>query len=119
MPRIDAFGQSCDGLLELLGEVAVAEDAIARGVGTFLAGPIAQHHLGMMVKIHVDGHVHPVDGERLGAQPLGVRVLGWLAWCALAQEEDIRDDGGALPLEGLQGQADRPQEIRPLGDMLA
>ena len=49
------------------------------------------------------------------SQPVGVGVAGWLAGRALAQEHDVGDDGGALALEGVGGQADRPEEIGPLG----
>ena len=49
----------------------------------------------------------------------GSAWLGRLAGRPLAQEHDVGDDRGAFALEGVGGQADRSQEIRPLGEVLA
>ena len=89
------------------------------GIEPVLAAPGAQHHLGMVQEIAVDGDLHALDGERGGLQPGGVGV-GWrLAGGALAQEQDVGDDARCLPaLEGLGGQADRAQEIGLLREML-
>ena len=44
-------------------------------------------------------------------QPVGIGVVGRLAGGALAQEDDVGDDGRALALEGVGGQADRAEEV--------
>ena len=73
----------------------------------------------MVQEIAVDRDVGAFDGKRLRFQPCRVGVLRRLAGGALAQEHDVGDDAGALPLEGVGGQADRAQEIRLLRQVLA
>ena len=52
-------------------------------------------------------------------QPVGVGVVRRLAGAAFAQEHDVGDHGGSLAFEGVGGQADRPEEVGPLGEVLA
>lgn len=52
-------------------------------------------------------------------KPSWVRVAHPFAWGAFTQEEDIRHHARALALEGIGGEADRPEEIRAVGKILA
>ena len=44
---------------------------------------------------------------------------GGFAPAPLAEENDVGHHGGALPLEGVRRQPDRPEEVRPVGRVLA
>ena len=57
------FRQPSDRLPQLLGQVAVAGDAVALAVERVLAAPGAQHHLGVVQEVAVDRHLGAVDGR--------------------------------------------------------
>ena len=105
-------GQAVDGFLELLGQVAVAGDAVAfASVERVLAGPGAQDHFGMVQEVAIDRNLCAIDRKRGDAQPVGIDVVGRLARCTLAKEHDVGHHGGAFALEGIRWQADRPDEV--------
>ena len=112
--------QAVDGFLELPGQVAVAGDAVAfASVERVLAGPVAQDHFGMVQEIAVDGNLCAIDRKRSDAQPFGIDMAGRLARCTLAKKHDVGDHGGAFALEGIGGQADRPDEVGLRAEILA
>ena len=106
---------------ELRGEIAAALDAIAgfASVKRVLAAPVAQHHLGMLVEISVDGNLDAFDVDRPGFQPCRVSVLGFLSGGPFAQEHDIGDDGRAFAFEGVGGKADCAHEVGLFGEAFA
>ena len=65
----------------------------------------------MTDEIAIDRDFHAVDVEWARALPFGFFMAGRLAGCALAQEDDVGDHGGAFALEGIRWQPDRPDEI--------
>ncbi len=111
--------QAADRVPELLGQVAVGGDAVALAVERVLAGPGAKHHLRVVQEVAVDRNLDALDGKRCGLQPVRIGVVGRLRRGPLAQEQDVRDDGGSLALEGVGGQADRAEEVGPLGEVFA
>ena len=114
------FRQAVDRFLELLGQVAVAGDAVAfASVERVLAAPVAQDHFGMVEEIAVDRDLHAVDRKRGDAQPVRIGVVGRLARGSLAKKDDVGDDGGAFAFEGIGGQADRPDEVGLRAEILA
>jgi hypothetical protein len=104
--------QLANCVTELAGQVAACEDAVALvGVEGVLAGPGAQDQFGMIVEVAVDRDFDALDGQWGDAEPVGIGVTGRLVRRPLAEEEDVRHHGRALPLEGVGGQADRPDDI--------
>ena len=74
------FWQATDGGPELLGQVAVAGDAVAfAAVERVFAAPVAQDHFGVVDEVAVDGNFGTVDGERCDAKPVGIGVIGGFA----------------------------------------
>ena len=67
--------QPLNCLLELLGQVAVASDAVALSIECVLARPGAKHHLRVAQEIPVDGDVDALNGKRCGLQPGGVGMV--------------------------------------------
>ena len=65
----------------------------------------------MVQEVAVDRNLHALDGKRGDAQPVGIDMVGRLAGRTLAKKEDVGDHGRAFALEGIGGQADRPDEI--------
>ena len=65
----------------------------------------------MTHEITVDRDLDSIDLERTGSLPFRVLVTGRFAGSTLAEENNVRDYCGAFPLEGIGGQADRPDEI--------
>jgi hypothetical protein len=51
--------------------------------------------------------------------PVRVGVAGFLVWAAFPQEDDVGDDRRSLVLERGGRQPDGPEEIGPLGEVLA
>jgi len=109
------FWQAADSSLELQSQVAVAAHAVAFAVERVLARPGAKDHFGVMVEIAVDGDVRAKGGKRRCAQPVRVGMVGRLAGCPLAEENDVGDHGGALALEGIGWQPYRTEEVGPVG----
>ena len=114
--RLIAAVDMGDSLPELFRKVGAG----GGGNGTFLppvlcafGGQLAQHHLRMVYKIAVEGkalrglpQVYPVRLDVDGAVPL-------------LQEQDVRDYlRPGIGLECVVGQAHRPQQLRPLCDIL-
>jgi len=46
-------------------------------------------------------------------------MVGRLAGCPLAEENDVGDHGGALALEGIGWQPYRTEEVGPVGQVFA
>ena len=63
--------------------------------------------------------LRPLDGKRRDAKPIGIGMVGGLARRAFAKKEDVGDDGGAFTFEGVGGQADRPNKVGLVGQVLA
>jgi len=117
--RVRALRQVLEGGGELGGEVAGGRERIPlAAIEPVVAAPGAEHHRRVLEEVPVDGDRHPVEGERGGLQPGGVRGARRLAGGALAQAQDVRDHAGAFLGEGLGGQADGAQEIRLLRERL-
>ena len=65
------FRQAADRLPELLGQVAVAGDAVAlAAVERVLAAPGAQDHFRMVEEVAIDRNLDALDGKRRDAQAI-------------------------------------------------
>jgi hypothetical protein len=78
------LGEALNGLLELVGQLAIADEAVALAVEGVFAAPSAQNHFGMVQEIAVDGSFHVLNGERSHAKPVRIGMAGRLARCPLA-----------------------------------
>src|SRR5712691_4208467 len=76
--RIHACGKLAYRAIELDGEVTMGDHAVARraAIEAILAGPGAQHHLGMSQEVPVEGDVHAFDGQCLCLKPGGIGMIG-------------------------------------------
>ena len=104
-------------LVEQLGKVRAGDGrhgVVLLAVLGALGCGLAQHHLRVFLKIAVD---HEALRRFLGLHPLRLRDL---RGAPLLQEQDVRHYLRAgVGLEGVVGQADGPQQVRPLGQILA
>src|SRR5262249_29688873 len=97
---------------ELLAQVAVAVNAVAfPAVQRVLAGPVAQHHFGMVQEIAVYRNLCAIDLQRCDAQPVGIDVAGRFAPVTLSKKYDVGHYGGSFPLERIRWQADGSYEV--------
>src|SRR5205823_3339120 len=57
--------QAVDGALQLLGEIAAADDAVGgvASIESVLAGPAAEDHFGMTVEIAIDRNVGTLNSQ--------------------------------------------------------
>ena len=73
----------------------------------------------VVAEVAVDRQVCPGDAEHGRLQPFRVGVVRLLPGGPFPQEQDVGGDRGALPLERVGRQADRPEEVGLRGELLA
>ena len=106
-----AWWKAADGGLELLCQAAVRSNAVAVAtVQLVLAAPTPKDHLWTIEEVTVDGDLGTVDGEWRRLQPGRVHELGLRTGSALAEEQDVGDDGRALALKGIRRKPDGSQK---------
>src|SRR5262249_25173506 len=106
--------------MELPGQVTGTENAVTlASIERVLPGPGAKHHLRVIQKMGIDGDLATLDGKGLHNKPVGVDVVWWLASCPITQKHDVSDDASAFACESVGRKANRPQEVCPLGHVLA
>src|SRR5437870_2913257 len=73
----------------------------------------------MVLEVTVDKNLGAVDLQRCHREPIGINVIGWLPWSALAKEYDVGHHGGSFPFECIRWQADGSDEIGLSSEVLA
>ena len=106
-----------DGLLKLVGQIPSLNghngEVLSAILGAFRGLP-AQHHFRVVDKVAVDGKTVCVPAQ---VYPIRLDVNGPVT---LLQEKNVRHHiRSGIGTERIVGQTDGPQQLRPLGDVLA
>ena len=114
------WGSRATACFELLGEIAVAQDAVAfTSVERVFAGPVAQDHFGMVEEVSIDWNFCAIDRKRGDLQPVVIDVAGGLTPVTLAKEDDVGHHGGSFAFEGIRRQPNGPHEVGLGGEVFA